>query len=173
MRTDGILNRARNLFHSLRLPASGMSAQRARMDVISQNIANVETTRTADGTPYRRQVTTFQEVVQPDEISIGPRVDQVEYGIDFEMLGQDPVDLEDPTKGLGGVEVAGVVEDPSEFVPVYDPGHPDADEDGYVLYPNVNMTQEVVDLMQTRRVYEANLSVFQTVKAMLRESAQI
>jgi len=79
----------------------------------------------------------------------------------------------DPTRQLEGVEVVGVGQDPSDFVPVYDPGHPDANEDGYVLYPNVDMTTELVDLMGARRFYEANLSVFQAVKSMLRQAAQI
>lgn len=174
MRTEGILNRTRSLFQSLRLPAAGMSAQRARMDVIAQNIANVETTRTAAGTPYRRQVAVLQESVQAQDITIGPRVERTEYNLDFSMLQRASEAGEvDPTAGLDGVEVVGVEEDPTDFVPVYDPGHPDANEDGYVLYPNVDMTQEMVDLMHTRRVYEANLSVFQAVKSMLRDSAQI
>ncbi len=174
METGGILTRARSLFQSLRIPASGLSAQRQRIDVIAQNIANAETTRTAAGTPYRRQVALLGEVRNPPDFEL-PRIPEVptpewEIGALSEMA---PEDLPDPTRGLEGVEVVGVGEDPSEFVPVYEPGHPDANEDGYVLYPNVDMTAEMVDLMSARRVYEANLSVFQAVKSMLRQAAQI
>ncbi len=173
MRTDGILNRTRNLFQSLRIPASGLSAQRARMDVIAQNIANAETTRTANGTPYRRQTVALQEARHDPGSSIGPNMGaRIENRIQYKVLGVDD-EAVDPTQGLMGVEVVGIEEDATDFVPVYDPGHPDADEDGYVLFPNVNMTEEIVDLMQTRRVYEANLSVFQAVKSILRESTQI
>ena len=163
METNGILTRARSLFQSLRIPASGLSAQRARIDVIAQNIANAETTRTAAGSAYRRQVTSLQE----------SRVDgTTPFQLQAVPFGEEPADF-DPTRGLEGVEVVGVGQDASDLVPVYDPGHPDANEDGYVLYPNVDMTTEMVDLMGARRVYEANLSVFQAVKSMLRQSAQI
>lgn len=160
METRGILLRARSLFQSLRIPASGLSAQRARIDVIAQNIANAETTRTGAGTPYRRQVTSLGEVRDAPEFRLEP------------MPWEDETAL-DPTRILHGVEVVGVGQDPTDFVPVYDPGHPDANEDGYVLYPNVDMTTELVDLAGARRFYEANLSVFQAVKSMLRTAAQI
>lgn len=161
METRGILIRSRSLFHSLRIPASGLSAQRARIDVIAQNIANAETTRTTAGTPYRRQVASLGEV------RTLPTFELVPPGWADERTAPDP------TRQLEGVEVVGVGQDPTDFVPVYDPGHPDANEDGYVLYPNVDMTTELVDLMGARRFYEANLSVFQAVKSMLRQAAQI
>ena len=163
METGGILTRARSLFQSLRIPASGLSAQRARIDVIAQNIANAETTRTAAGGPYRRQVAALQELRTLDVPEL--RFEELQ-GIGQEMES-------DPTRELEGVEVVGVAEAGGELVPVYDPGHPDANEDGYVLYPDVDMTTEIVDLMGARRVYEANLSVFQAVKSMLRQAAQI
>jgi len=172
--TGGILTRARSLFQSLRIPASGLSAQRQRIDVIAQNIANAETTRTNLGTPYRRQVAVLGEVRNAPDFQL-PRIPAVptpEWEIGA-LFGTAPEERPDPTRGLEGVEVVGVGEDPGEFVPVYEPGHPDANEDGYVLYPNVDMTTEMVDLMSARRVYEANLSVFQAVKSMLRQAAQI
>lgn len=176
MEPTHLLSRARSLFQSLRIPASGLSAQRQRIDVIAQNIANAETTRTPEGTPYRRQVTTLGEIRSPRPV-------QMEH-LPLERLGGDGLEFprllepsdpltHDPTRELHGVEIVAVGEDPSDLVPVYDPGHPDANEDGYVLYPNVEMTTELVDLMSARRIYEANLSVFQAVKSMLRQAAQI
>lgn len=178
MEPTGILSRARSLFHSLRIPASGLSAQRQRIDVIAQNIANAETTRTASGTPYRRQVTVLGEARTPPDFRLPtvPGVPEFPGGELWEMgslLETSSENEPDPTRALEGVEVMGVGEDPTDFVPVYEPGHPDANEDGYVLYPNVDMTAEMVDLMSARRVYEANLSVFQAVKSMLRQATQI
>ncbi|MGI9625285.1 MAG: flagellar basal body rod protein FlgC [Longimicrobiales bacterium] len=161
METKGILLRARSLFQSLRIPASGLTAQRQRLDVIAQNIANAETTRTADGGPYRRQVASLAEVRSAPTFRLTP------------PPWEGGAESVDPTRDLEGVQVVGVSQDPSDLVPVYDPGHPDANEDGYVLYPNVELTAEMVDLMGARRVYEANLSVFQAVKSMLRQATQI
>lgn len=139
----------------LGIAASGLSAQRARLDAISENIANAETTRGADGAPYRRKIVRLQEV------RYDPALD--EAGM-TSPPGQD---------GYGGVRVAGVEDDMSEGPLVYDPGHPDADENGYVRMPNVDINSEMVDLMQTRRLFEANATVFQAVKAMLQRSTQL
>jgi len=155
---------ARRFFRSMGIAASGLSAQRARIDVIANNIANAETTRTADGSPYRRQVVQLQEIpfseLMSDRVSTenvpGPR-------------GGGPAG--DPESG--GVRVLGRMEDVSEGALVYDPGHPDANPDGYVQMPNVNITDEIVDLMEARRLYEANASVFDAVKSMLKRAAQL
>lgn len=127
----------RSLLGPLGVSASGMSRQQAFIEVISENIANAETTRTADGTPYKRQIA---------------RV------------------VTDPATGrLSTV----VTEDSAPGRSVYDPGHPDADESGYVHYPNVDLTTETVDLMIARRMHEANATAFQAAKAMLRRSLEI
>ena len=142
----------RQPMRSLGIAASGLSAQRARLDVISENIANAETTRGVDGTPYRRKVVQLQEVAyQPTD---GMAV---------------PAD----TDGFGGVAIKGVAEDSTPGPSVYDPGHPDADENGYVRMPNVDINTEIVDLMETRRLFEANASVFQAIKQMLHRSTQL
>jgi flagellar basal-body rod protein FlgC len=149
---------ARPFFRSMAIAASGLSAQRARIDTIASNIANAETTRTSDGTPYRRKVVRLQEVPY-SEVAVSAGA----------VTGQSPL-----TSTLsGGVEVVGIVEDPTSGVMVYDPGHPDADEAGYVEQSNVRITDEVVDLMEARRLFEANVSVFEAVKAMLRRAAQL
>jgi flagellar basal-body rod protein FlgC len=134
------------VFRGLGIASSGLTAQRTRMETIATNIANAETTRTADGTPYRRRVVELAEVPMA--------------GADGNGTG-------------GGVRVASVSEDSSEGRMVYDPGHPDADPSGYVEMPNVDMTTEMVDLMEARRVFEANASVFEAIKSMLSRSARI
>lgn len=143
----------RRPMRSLGIAASGLSAQRARLDVIASNIANAATTRGPDGTPYRRRVVLLEAV------GFQPLLDA-----STAAAGED---------GSGGVRVAGVVEDLSEGPLIYDPGHPDADENGYVRMPNVNLTDEMVDMMQTRRLFDANVSVFQAMKSMLRRATQL
>lgn len=128
---------SRPMFGTLAVSASGLSAQRFRMDTIATNIANSETTHTADGGPYRRRTVEMQA-----------------------------------TDG-GGVQVTGVAEDATAGPLVYDPSHPDANADGYVRYPNVSVTDEMVGLMDSRRMYEANATVFQATKSMLKAAIDI
>lgn len=138
---------------SLGVAASGLAAQLARLHVIALNIANAETTRGPDGAPYRRKVVEFQEI-----------------GFQPLLMGSVNAFEEDV---IGGVRVAGVAEDFSEGALVYDPGHPHANEDGYVRMPNVNITEEMVDMMDARRLFEANASVFQAIKSMMHRAAQL
>ena len=155
----------RPMFRSLAISATGLSAQRQRLDAIASNIANSETTRTDAGGPYRRRVVEMQAVQLPGQpFVLQPGTANVSY---FRLPSGDPLD------GMHGVEVTGIAEDPSEGPLVYEPGHPDADANGYVRYPNVRITDELVDLMDARRVYEANATVFQSAKSMLRRSIDI
>jgi flagellar basal-body rod protein FlgC len=154
----------RTMFRTLGISASGLSAQRQRLEVIATNIANAETTRTEDGTPFRRRVVRMEAGLlpgQPYEIAQpgAPSLLRVPSG--------------DPLETMDGVRVAAVEEDASEGPLVYEPGHPDADANGYVRYPNVRITDELVDLMDARRVYEANATVFQSAKSMLRRALDI
>jgi flagellar basal-body rod protein FlgC len=144
-------------FRSMAISASGLSAQRTRIETIATNIANAETTRTADGGPYRRKVVQLQEVPFA-EVAAGATGDLAATGQDGET---------------GGVQVVGIAEDSTQGPVVYDPGHPDADENGYVEMSNVRITEEMVDLMEARRLYEANVTVFEAVKTMLRRAAQL
>jgi len=137
----------------LGIAASGLTAQRARIDAILSNIANAETTRGVDGTPYRRKSVELQEVSFQEAFEGATETGGVE--------------------GFGGVRVAGVTEDPSDFILQYDPKHPDSDEDGYVLMPNVSIEDEMVDMMTAKRHFEANASVFEAIKSMLRRAAQL
>ena len=119
-----------SIFKSFGVNASGMTAERFRMDIISQNVANANTTRTEEGTPYRRKVVTFQERT----------TDITSFGTIFRRArGMDVGD---------GVKATGVFEDQSDLTMVYDPSHPDANEDGYVLYPNVNIVTEMTLTMK-------------------------
>lgn len=153
------------LFRGLSIASSGLSAQRRRIETAAANIANAETTRTADGTPYRRKVVGLEPgtVVEPGVLKAG------ELPVDI-PAGELPFPERADTPG---VVVTGVEEDASEGPLVYDPGHPDANEDGYVRYPNVRVTDELISMMEARRLYEANATVFDAVKSMLRRATEI
>jgi len=133
------------VFSALDISASGLYAERTRMDVIANNLANANTTRTPEGGPFRRQLV----VLRGTEVS-------------------DPGDL----SGLG-VSVSGVIDDTTPFPLVYDPGHPDANADGYVAMPNVNVVEEMVDMITALRAYEANVTAIDTNKNMVRSSLDI
>jgi flagellar basal-body rod protein FlgC len=154
----------RPMFRTLGVSASGLSAQRARLEVIASNIANAETTRTDEGGPYRRRVVRLEANVQPERPFLNG---QPGAPLVFRLpSGNAPAVPH-------GVRVAAIEEDAAEGPLVYDPGHPDADANGYVRYPNVRLTEELVDLLQARRIYEANATVFQSAKAMLRRALEI
>lgn len=132
-------------FQAMSTCATALSAQRLRLDLISSNIANAGTTRTPEGGPYRRKVPVFAE-----------NLARAQSGL-----------------SCSGVKVVAVQEDPAPFRRVYEPGHPDADQDGYVLYPNVNIVNEMVNLLEAGRAYEANVTAFNTQKEMYRAALSI
>ena len=134
------------------ISASGLTAQRTRMDIISENIANVDTTRTEDGTPYTRRMVVMEE-----------------RNSDFATLLTNGLNAED----YGGVRIAEIADDPSDYELVYNPAHPDANEEGYVQLPNVDVMQEMVDLMGAYRSYEANVTAFQAYKDMAVKTFEI
>lgn len=138
-----------SLFGGLEISASALTAERLRMDVVAENLANAQTTRGADGNPYRRKEVVLQE-----------RAGSFGASLSAAMNSSRP-----PAQG-GGVEVAGVVEDQTPLKRVYDPGHPDADADGYVAMPNVDTVTEMVDLIGAQRAYEANVTAMQAAKQM-------
>ncbi len=136
------------LFTSFDINASGLTAERFRMDIISQNVANANTTRTSDGTPYRRKVVSFAEKETQTPFS---RV----------------LDSARDNYSGKGVKVSTVAEDTwTDMKMVYDPSHPDADDNGYVLYPNVNIVTEMTNVIDASRAYEANATAFNASKAM-------
>lgn len=145
------------LFQSFDICASGMTAQRYRMNVIAENIANVSTTRTEDGTPYRRKVVTFEEK-------------QLDPSASFSNI----LKKSRAAYNGNGVKVSDVSEDyESDFIMEYDPSHPDADENGYVSYPNVNTVTEMTNLIDASRSYEANTTAFSAVKNMAQSGITI
>lgn len=156
------------LLRGLGISASGLTAQRRRLDTIAMNIANAETTRTAEGGPYRRR---FIELVRAEaEPGAGPAPDPSRLGpIEVPKPGEAPFGEPSPQ----GVEVSRLVEDTNPGPRVYDPGHPDADADGFVEYPNVDIAQEMVSLMEARRAYEANATAFEAMKSMLQRALEI
>lgn len=138
---------------SLDITSSALSAQRLRMDVVAENVANIDTTRTANGEPYRRRYVVFQERDNPQFSDY----------------------LNDSISGAAGagVRVATIEEDTEDFQLEYNPTHPDADEFGYVRLPNVDLVQELVDMMSATRSYEANATVFNATKGMAMTALEI
>ena len=142
-------------FGALDIGASALTAQRLRMDTISQNIANATTTRTEDGTPYRRRLVVFEETSQ---------------GIPFSQY----LSASSRDRYLAkGVKVSRVVEDTSPLKRVYDPGHPDADNEGYVEMPNVDVVTEMVNMISATRAYEANVTTINTTKSLAMKALEI
>ena len=131
-----------SIFSGMRISASGLSAERMRMDIISSNIANVKTTRTEDGGAYKRKVATFEE----------------NY---------------DEKLGMLGVKVSSIENDKSPMNRVYEPSNPDADEEGYVEYPNVDLLVEMTDLISASRSYESNVDSLNAQKNMISKALEI
>ncbi len=129
------------LLHALGASASGLSAQRSRLDATASNIANVHTTRGPDGGPYRRQDPVFET-----------------------LIGKG---------GLSGVRVAEIAEDQTPARQVFDPGHPDANPEGYVAMPNINLVEEMVNMVSAQRAYEANASSIDATRKMARSALQL
>ncbi|KIX15825.1 flagellar basal body rod protein FlgC [Dethiosulfatarculus sandiegensis] len=146
-----------DLLSSMEITASGLSAQRTRLNIISQNLANAETTRTQEGGPYRRRLTLFKAE---------PFVNHLRRSMDVPPYppGGDP---------RRGVLVDGVAKDQSPFKKVYDPAHPDADAEGYVSYPNVDVVTEMVNLINASRSYEANVTAVNSTKSMALKALEI
>lgn len=141
-----------SVFSGMNISATGMTAQRLRMDVISENLANVNTTRTENGTAYRRKIVTFSEKDVTGFSDI--------LGTTLGSIGN-------------GVKVSQITEDMSDLKMVYDPSNPDADETGYVAYPNVDTVTEMTNLIDSSRSYEANITAFNAVKSMLTKALEL
>ena len=137
---------------SLKIAGSALTAHRFRIDTVAQNLANINTTRTEDGTPYARKLVVLQER-NASFTNVLNKARKARTG--------------------GGVEVQAVIESKDPFIPVYDPSQPDANADGYVMMPNVNTTEEQIDLMAASRAYEANLTALNVVKTMAMKALEI
>ncbi len=146
------------LFESMRLSESGLSAQRVRMDVIASNIANVNTLETEDGGPYVRKRVRF-ETTNPDTGDI-VRVSAFDNVLAERAVGN-------------GVRVSAIEEDNAALELVYDPDNPAADEDGFVLQPDIDVVTEMTDMLSATRAYEANITVLNSLKAMAMQALDI
>lgn len=140
-------------FDGYNIASSGMSAQRTRINVVSANIANAKTTHSTDGGPYKKQNVVFQEMLLSEN---------------EKLKANDSQDKQStlPSKNLSGVGIKQIVESKDKPVMKFEPDHPDANEDGYVAYPNINPVIEMVDLIEAMRSYEANVSAFTTTKTI-------
>lgn len=145
-----------SLFGGLEISASALTAERLRMDVVAENLANAQTTRGADGQPYRRKEVVLQE-----------RAGSFGASLSAAMGGGNSA------RPPGSVQVAGIAEDQTPLKRVYDPGHPDADADGYVSMPNVDTVTEMVDLIGAQRAYEANVTAMQAAKQMFSRTLEL
>lgn len=142
-----------SFFGAMNTATSGLSAQRLRLDVITQNISNSNTTRTEDGGPYKRKTVLFESMQNPSSFDA--------------VLGKYQ------EMGNNGVRVSQIVEDETAFPVVYDPTHPDANENGYVQMPNVNIVDEMVNMISASRAYEANVTAFNNMKAMTAKALEL
>jgi flagellar basal-body rod protein FlgC len=141
-----------SLFDAIDISASGLTANRTRMDVTAENLANAETTHGANGQPYQRQEVVLQQI----------------GGFGAALAG-----AMNQTTAAGGVQVSGIVSDPTPNQLVYDPGNPDADSKGYVKMPNVNPVTEMVDMIDESRSYEANVTAMNTSKDMYQKTLDL
>jgi flagellar basal-body rod protein FlgC len=142
------------LLSAMDISASGLNAQRRRLEVISSNLANANTTRTVEGGPYRRKDLVFESA--PVNESFSTNLDSA---------------MESP--GRSGVEVTAIYEDETPFIKKYDPSHPDADAEGFVLMPNVNPIEEMVNMISATRSFEASVQSINTIKDIARKSLEI
>lgn len=140
-----------DVFNSLNISASALKAQRIRLDTISANMANAETTRTPEGGPYKRKMVVFE----PQQMSFSDHMKRSQ------------------NNGAMGVQVSQIAVDYSESKLIYDPSHPDADENGYVAMPNVDILKETTDMMMATRAYEANVTAIKSAKRMALKALEI
>lgn len=144
-----------SMFGGLEISASGLTAERLRMDVAAENLANAQTTRGSDGGPYRRKSVVLEEA---GGSGFGAQLNNA---------------MSRAAGSGGGVRVAGIAEDPTPARQIYDPGHPDANDQGYVSMPNVDTVAEMVDLITASRGYEANVTAMQASKQMFTKTLEL
>jgi flagellar basal-body rod protein FlgC len=160
-----------SLLSAMDLSATGLMAQRNRMNAIAQNIANSETTRTPEGGPYRRRITILSELGRSNEFKTLFTGEKLKLMATNETH-LDPVYERRDQELFGGVEASESIDQAPPRL-VYDPSHPDANEEGYVEMPNVNIVNEMVDMISASRSYEANVTAINAFKSMARQALQI
>lgn len=150
---------------SMNICASALTAQRQRLDIISENVSNIDTTRTENGEgPYRRKLVVFED--KAGDVSFKDSLNNavLQRNENGRMVRRDT---------LPGVRVSAIIEDESEFKTEYNPEHPDADADGYLRLPNVNILEETIDSMSASRSYQANVTALNAVKLMAQQALEI
>lgn len=159
------------LFSAMDISASGLAAQRKRMNTVAENLANAETTRTAEGGPYRRQqVALVADTPFQSQLDVQTAVhDKLLQGAKGHLAGSDHETERDAFAGVR----AEITQDPSAFREVYDPDHPDADENGMVKIPNVDIVQEMTELISAARAYEANVTAFNASKNLMKKALEL
>jgi flagellar basal-body rod protein FlgC len=170
----------RPMFRALGIAASGMSAQRARIEVAASNLANADVTRGANGKAYNRRIVQLRPATNDEHAASFRFPNQLpftsvpfgtsQFDVPAGAASTSPAPVDDPNFG---VTIAGIQEDATPGARVHMPGHPDADAEGYVTLSNVSRTDELVDLLDARRVFEANATVFQSAKQLLRKSLEL
>ncbi len=140
-----------DIFNTFKISGSALKANKIRLDTISSNMANIETTSTPEGGPYKKKSVYFQSAP-----------------VTFQQHLEDNI-----SSKMQGVKVTKIIEDNSEPKKIYDPSHPDASEDGYVSMPNINIIEEMVDMMSTTRAYQANVTTIQSAKRMALKALEI
>ena len=148
-----------SFLQSLNISASGLTAQRQRMDIISENLANKDATRTQNGGPYRRKMVVFTSTNTSNSL--------------FNKMLYNNINDINNSNQVRGVEVSQIIEDQEPFKLSYDPTHPDANEDGYVELPNVDSLKETVDMMEAVRSYQANITALNAIKQMASKALEI
>ncbi|AFL69028.1 flagellar basal body rod protein FlgC [Sulfurospirillum barnesii] len=156
---------------SFDISSYGLSAQRFRMDIISSNIANANTTRTSEGGPYQRKDVVFKAV--DFSKTLNEKIAENNNMLAYENPLDDSFLQENANPAIMSVIVDKVVRDESEFTYKYEPSHPDANEEGYVAYPNINPVIEMANLIEATRAYQANVSAFQSAKAIAQSAIDI
>ncbi|HTY39062.1 MAG TPA: flagellar basal body rod protein FlgC [Bacteroidota bacterium] len=161
-----------DMFSGLNISASGLTAQRKRMNAIASNVANAETTRTEDGGPYRRKIVVLHSKVQETFSKMMKNAGLHLSATSAAHFSEGDDETVQTGAGAPSVSAAESV-DSSPFREVYDPSHPDADESGYVKMPNVNVVTEMVDMISASRSYEANVTAVNAAKTMAKDSLEI
>ena len=147
---------------SMNIPASGLTAQQLRLDIVAENITNATTTRTEGGGAYRRKMVTFEAVSGRESFQAA-----------MARATEGAVPSNHGYENAGGVRVTQIVEDPSDLKLVYDPTHPDANEEGYVEMPNVDTVKEMADAMAASQAYSANVTAFNALKMVVQKGLEI
>jgi len=164
-----------SLFDVINTSATGMVANRYWLDTIAGNVANANSTRTAEGGPYRRRIPVFTEVVKDAMSMMDEEFDSgsTEMTMADITAGEGPAGGGDVKANGLGVKTTGLAEDSSPLKVVYQPGHPDADANGFVTLPNVDIVKEMVDMISAQRAYDANVQITNAAKSMINKALEI